>query len=155
MANDANKVYNDLRTHLDSIGLKYTRHDDDKVISLGMNGDDLPMDMILAVREKQEVVQLLSPIPSKAPEDKRIDAAVAVNVANNGMIFGSFDYDVSDGEIRWRAVLPYRDGAITKDQVYYLVMVSATTIDKYNDKFLMLNKGMMTLQQFIESENAE
>lgn len=155
MAIDASKIYNDLRTHLDAIGLKYTRHDDDKVISLGMNGDDLPMDMILAVREKQEVVQLLSPIPSKAPEDKRIDAAVAVNVANNGMVFGSFDYDVSDGEIRWRAVLPYRDAAITKDQVYYLVMVSATTIDKYNDKFLMLNKGMMTLQQFIESENAE
>lgn len=155
MAIDASKVYNDLRTHLDSIGLKYTRHDDDKVISLGMNGDDLPMDMILAVREKQEVIQLISPIRPKAPEDKRIDAAVAVNVANNGMVFGSFDYDVSDGEIRWRAVLPYRDAAITKDQVYYLVMVSATTIDKYNDKFLMLNKGMMTLQQFIESENAE
>lgn len=155
MAIDASKVYNDLRTHLDSIGLKYTRHDDDKVISLGMNGDDLPMDMILAVREKQEVIQLISPIRPKAPEDKRIDAAVAVNVANYGIVFGSFDYDVSDGEIRWRATLPYRDAAITKDQVHYLVMVSAATIDKYNDKFLMLNKGMMTLQQFIESENAE
>ena len=161
MANDVNnaaraqKTYNDLCTHLDSIGLKYTRHDDDKVITLTMRGDDLPIEMILFVKEKQQVVSLLSPIPSKAPEDKRIDAAVAVNVANYGIVCGSFDYDISDGEIRWLATLPYRDAVITKDQVNYLVMVSAGTIDKYNDKFLMLNKGMMTLEQFIASENAE
>ena len=161
MANDATKAaraqktYNDLCTHLDSIGLKYTRHDDDKVITLTMNGDDLPMEMVLAVREKQEVIQLVSPIRPKAPEDKRIDAAVAVNVANYGIVFGSFDYDISDGEIRWRATLPYRDAAITKDQIYYLVMVSAGTVDNYNDKFLMFNKGMMSLEQFIASQNAE
>ena len=155
MAIDASKVYNDLCTHLTACGWKYTRHDDDKVITLNMRGDDLPIEMILFVREKQQVVSLLSPIPSKAPEDKRIDAAVAVNVANYGIVCGSFDYDISDGEIRWRATLPYRDAAITKDQVNFLVMVSATTIDKYNDKFLMLNKGMMTLEQFIASENAE
>ena len=111
--------------------------------------------MILAVRERQEVIQLLSYIRPKTPEDKCIDAAVAVNVANYGLIFGSFDYDISDGEICWRAVLPYRDAAITKDQVDYLVMVSAATIDKYNDRFLMLNKGMMTMEQFIASKDAE
>ena len=155
MANDANKDYNDLCTHLTACGWKYDRHDDDKVITLNMRGDDLPIEMILFVKEKQQVVSLISPIRPKAPEDKRIDAAVAVNVANYGIVFGSFDYDVSDGEIRWRAVLPYRDAAITKDQVNYLVVVSAGTIDKYNDKFLMLNKGMMTLEQFIASENAE
>lgn len=161
MANDANKAaraqktYNDLCTHLDSLGLKYTRHDDDKVIALTMHGDDLPVEMILYVREKQEVIQLISPIRSKVPEDKRIDAAVAVNVVNCSIIFGSFDYDFSDGEIRWRATLPYRDAAITKDLIYYLVMVSASTVDNYNDKFLMFNKGMMSLEQFIASQNAE
>ena len=151
----AKKAYSDLCTHLDAIGLKYTRHDDDKVITLTLRGDDLPIEMILAVRERLEVIQLLSYIRPKTPEDKCIDAAVAVNVANYGLIFGSFDYDISDGEICWRAVLPYRDAAITKDQVDYLVMVSAATIDKYNDRFLMLNKGMMTMEQFIASKDAE
>ena len=152
MAIDASKVYNDLCTHLTARGWKYTRHDDDKVITLNMRGDDLPIEMILFVKEKQQVISLLSPIPSKAPEDKRIDAAVAVNVANYGIVCGSFDYDISDGEIRWRITLPYRDAAITKDQVEYLVMASANLIDEYNDKFLILNKGMMTLEQFIASE---
>lgn len=161
MANDANKAaraqktYNDLCTHLDSLKLKYTRHDDDKVITLTMTGDDLPIEMLLIVKEKQEVIQLISPIRPKVPEDKRIDAAMAVNVANYGIVCGSFDYDLSDGEIRWRAVLPYCDAAITKDQVTYLLMISANTVDKYNDKFFMLSKGMMTLEQFIEKEKSE
>lgn len=160
MANEENKAvraqkaYRDLYTHLDAIGLKYTRHDDDKVIALTMHGDDLPIEMLLLVKEKQEVISLLSPVRPKVPEDKRIDAAVAVNVANYGIIFGSFDYDLSDGEIRWRAVLPYADAAITEEQVKYLMFVSAHTIDNYNDKFLMLSKGMMTLEQFIESEKS-
>lgn len=151
----AQKVYSTLCTHLDAIGLKYDRHDDDKVITLTMHGDDLPIEMLLAVREKQEVISLLSPIRPKVPEDKRIDAAVAVNVANYGIVFGSFDYDISDGELRWRAVLPYGDNTITEEQVKYLVMVSAHTVDNYNDKFLMLNKGMMTVEQFIKSEKSE
>ena len=48
----AKKAYSTLCTHLDSIGLKYSRHDDDKVITLTMHGDDLPIEMLLAVREK-------------------------------------------------------------------------------------------------------
>ena len=55
MANEENKAvraqkaYRDLYTHLDAIGLKYTRHDDDKVIALTMHGDDLPIEMLLLV----------------------------------------------------------------------------------------------------------
>lgn len=160
MANDANKAaraqktYNDLCTHLDSLGLKYTRHDDGKFITLTMHGDDLPIEMILSVREKPQVVSLFAPIRPKAPEDKRIDAAVAVNVANYGIVFGSFDYDISGGDIRWRAVLPYCNTDITKEQIEYLVLVSAHTVERYNDKFLMFNKGMMSLEQFIESEKS-
>ena len=151
----AKKAYSDLCTHLDAIGLKYTRHDDDKVITLVMHGDDLPIEMLLAVREQHEVIHLLSYLHPNAPEDKRVEVAVAVNVANYGLVFGSFDYDLSDGEICWRAALPYCDSAITKEQVNYLVMASAAAIDRYNARFLMLNKGMMTMEQFIASKNAK
>ena len=148
----AQKAYSDLCTHLDAMDLKYTRRDEDKVITLTLHGDDLPMEILLLVKEAPGVISLISPIHPKAPEDKRIETAVAVNVANYGMIFGSFDYDISDGDIHWRAVLPYINTTITKEQVEYLVLVSAHTIDNYNDKFLMLNKGMMTLEQFIQGE---
>ena len=34
-----------------------------------------------------------------------------------------------------------------------MLMVSASTIDIYNDRFFMIAKGVMSLQEFIESEN--
>lgn len=151
----AKEIYKALCAHLDDIGLKYTRHDDDLVIVLTMHGDDLPIEMLLRVDADRQVLSLLSPLRPKMPEDKRIEAAVAVSVATYGMVFGSFDYDISDGEIRFRAVIPFRDGGITKDQVEYLVMVSAGTIDRYNDKFLMLNKGLLTLEQFVDAEKKD
>lgn len=33
-----------------------------------------------------------------------------------------------------------------------MMATALMTTDKYNDKFLMLSKGVMTLQQFIESD---
>ena len=34
-----------------------------------------------------------------------------------------------------------------------MLMVSAATIDEYNDKFLMIAKGMISFEQFLESES--
>ena len=42
-------------------------------------------------------------------EDKRVDGAIAVCVANNGLNDGCFDYDVRDGEIRFRLTSSYRE----------------------------------------------
>ena len=98
-SNLALQVYKAFQAHLDKNKFKYNAHDEDLVISLTVNGDDLPINTIIRVMEKRNVAQVLC-ICGKAPEDKRIDLAVAVAVANYGMINGSFDYDISDGELR-------------------------------------------------------
>ena len=33
-----------------------------------------------------------------------------------------------------------------------MLFVSANTVDRYNDRFMMLAKGNMTLDQFIEAD---
>ncbi len=35
-----------------------------------------------------------------------------------------------------------------------MIMVASVTVDNYNDKFFMVAKGVMTVQQFIEQENS-
>ena len=115
-----------------------------------VNGDDIPMDMIILVRAEREIVSLLSPMPFKAPEDKRVEAAIAVSVANYGMIDGSFDYDINDGEIRFRMTASFIDSQLGEEQFKYMLFVSAQTIDRYNDRFMALVKGTMTLQQFVD-----
>ena len=99
-------------------------------------------------------MQLLSRLPFQIPEDKRVDAAIAICVANNGLVDGSFDYDIGEGDITFRLTCSYRESFLSADLFEYMILVSAGTIDDYNDKFFMIAKDMMSVQQFIEKENA-
>lgn len=149
----AKATYDLLINSLDNMGLKYTRHDDDLVITLGMNGDDIPMELLLMVRAENKAISLISPMPFKMAEDKRVDGAIAVSVANYGIVNGCFDYDISDGEIRFRVVQSYIDSVLGAEVIRYMIAIAVGTVDKYNDRFLMLSKGMIDLQKFIELDS--
>lgn len=149
----AKEVYDALCRMLDDRDWKYEPHDDKLLIRSGVKGDDLPVEFIMLVNPRNEVVQFLSSLPFKMPEDKRVEGALAVCAANYGLVDGSFDYDLSDGEIRYRLTCNYRDNMLSADQFEYMIMVSASTVDRYNDKFFLLAKGKMTIEEFMEQEN--
>ena len=153
MASDLTlQVYQAFQAHLDKNKFKYDAHDEDLVISLTVNGDDFPIKTIIRVIDERNIAQILC-FCSKIPEDKRIDVAAAVAVANYGIVNGSFDYDLSDGELRFRVTHNFSDGVPSDEVIHYLLGIAFNTTDKYNDRFFMLGKGMMTLEQFIQAEN--
>lgn len=149
----AREVYATLVRMLDTRDWKYEKHEEDLLIKSGIRGDDLPVEFIVYVKPGNEVVQFISSLPFNMPEDKRVDGAIAVAVANYGLVDGSFDYDLRDGEIRYRLTSSYRESTLGEDLFEYMIMVAASTVDRYNDKFFMLAKGMMSIQQFMEQEN--
>ena len=155
MANSAKaiQIYQMFKKHLEQQKFHFEERAEELIISLTVHGDDLPQPTIIRVMDERSLVQVLSPLPTKIPEDKRVDTAVAVCVANYGMINGSFDFDMTDGEIRFRLTQSFRDIDLSEECVKYLMATVFFTTDKYNDRFFMLGKGMMTLEQFIEKDN--
>jgi hypothetical protein len=147
---EAKKVFDSLVNMLDSRDWKYEKFEDELLIRSGIKGEDLPIEFIMVVKPKNQLVQFLSKLPFSMPDDKRVDGAIAVCAANYGLIDGSFDYDISDGEIIFRLNSSYRESVLGPDLFEYMIMVSASTIDNYNDKFFMLAKGMITVEQFLE-----
>jgi len=149
----AQEVYATLVRMLDTRGWHYEKDEAELVIRSGVKGDDLPIEFIVVVNPRQEVVEFLSRLPFQMSEEKRVDGAIAVCVANDGLCDGSFDYNIGNGNITFRLTSSYRgDSVLSEDLFEYMIMVSAATVDRYNDKFFMLTKNMMTLQQFIEQE---
>lgn len=149
----AQRVYKSIINMLDERDWKYERHDEDLLIKSGIKGEDLPIEFILFVDADRELIRLLSKLPFSIPDDKKVDTAVAVCAANNCMINGCFDYDMDDGDITFRLVSSYKSGSVLSDDLLeYMILVSASTIDKYNDKFFMLAKGMLTAEQFLKQE---
>ncbi len=150
----AKEIFDALVNMLDTRDWKYDKFEEDLVIKSGIKGEDLPIEFIVVVKPKNQVVQLLSRLPFQIPEEKRVDAAIAICVANNGLVDGSFDYDITEGNITFRLTSSYRESTLGADLFEYMILVSAGTIDDYNDKFFMIAKDMMSVQQFIEKENA-
>ena len=149
----AKEVFDALVNMLDTRDWKYDKFEEDLVIKSGIKGEDLPIEFIVVVKPKNQVVQLLSRLPFQIPEEKRVDAAIVICVANNGLVDGSFDYDIAEGNITFRLTSSYRESELGADLFEYMILVSAGTIDDYNDKFFMIAKDMMSVQQFIEKEN--
>ena len=144
------EVYNKFKNHLQSKNFKFDAHDDDLVIFLTVHGEDLPQPTLIKVYDDRNVVQIVSPIPVKMPEDKIIDGAAAVTAANYGMLNGCFEMNMSNGEIRFRIAHNFEETGISEKTVQYLLALTFLITDKFNDRFFMLAKGVLSLEQFIQ-----
>ncbi|MBQ8515797.1 MAG: YbjN domain-containing protein [Ruminococcus sp.] len=151
----AQSTYATVCKMFDAQGWHYDRHDDDLVIHATMRGDDLPIEFLVIVDADRQLVSFISPMPFEVNEDKRMDMAIAVTVANYGLADGSFDYNLADGSIRFRMTSSFRESILGAELFEYMVFVACKTVDVYNDKFLMLAKGMMDIEKFIEMEMSD
>ena len=62
---------------------------------------------------------------------------------------------MEDGEVRFRVAQSYRGIVMNDDMIRYLLSITFSTTDTYNDRFFMFGKGLMTLEQFIEKEKEQ
>ena len=148
----AQKVYETMCSTLDSHEWNYKKNEEMLSIDCGAQGEDLPMEIIIRVDAERQLIMLLSLLPFVISEDKRLDMAIATSVANNGIVDGCFDFDVANGRMFFRMTSSFIESEIGSDLFTYMLMVSCHTIDEYNDRFLMLGKGMMSIEDFMKKE---
>ena len=146
----AKAVYKSLCEMLDEREWHYEKNEEELSIECGAQGEDLPIEINIQVDKERQLVTLLSQMPFAVPESRRTALAIAVSQANNGMVDGSFDYDLLSGRIIFRLTSSYRESLIGKDMLAYMLMCACYTIDEYNDKFLMVAKNEMSLNEILE-----
>ncbi len=143
-------AFNTLCEMLDSHEWHYDRDDENLVVKCGANGEDIPIEIRIKVSAEKQLVSLYSQLPFSVPEEDRVMAAIAVSAANYSMVDGNFDYNLASGNILFRLTSSFRESLISKDMFEYMLFVSCATVDNYNDKFLMLIKHVISLEDFIK-----
>lgn len=151
----AKQVYQTLCKALDDNDWHYKKDDEKLKVECGARGDDLPMDLTIHVDADRQLIMLISHLPFVIAEDKRLDVAVAVSYINNMLVDGCFDYDVTSGHLFFRMTNSFIESQIHAAVCMYLIYCACQTIDEYNDKLLMVGKGMLSIEQFIESCNKD
>lgn len=148
----AQKMYNIFCQALDANDWKYRENEEELQIECGAQGEDLPMELVIRMDVPMQVIQVFSCLPYTIPEDKRLDVAVAVSTVNNKLVHGCFDYNIADGRLFFRMNGSFRDFLLSQESCAYMLYCTCTTIDNYNDKLLMMSKGMLKLEDFLKAE---
>ncbi len=154
----AKEVFETICKAMDKNELKYQKDENDLTITSGFGSEDdndIPIHFIVSVDAKREVVCMHSVLPFKMPEDKRFDGAIAVCVANFGMVNGSFDYDIGDGFICFRMAATFAEGTVLSEKaIEYIVFTAVETVDMFNVQFKEIADGKLSLQEFIKRTKA-
>lgn len=148
------EVYETLCRALDAHELKYTKEGKDKdgdyTVRFTAVGDDLPMDFVVFVDVERQLVRLMSQMPFKFSEGKRLEGAIVTSRANYLMVDGNFDYDYNTGNVIYKMTSSIRDSLISEDLLFYMVSCAYSMVDEFNDKFLMVDKGAISLEEFFK-----
>ena len=150
---NARQIYQTMCSALDSYHWNYEKNEEKLTITCSARGDDLPVELTAVVDAGRQLTMVLSQLPVTVPEDKRIDTALAVCVANDMMVHVSFDLDMSSGRIYFRMSNSFIDSQPGEELFFYLILCTCKMVDEYNDRFLMLAKDMIDLKKFIELAN--
>lgn len=148
----AQYVYSRICEALDERNWRYEKDEERLLVHFGVNGDGLPIKFIIMADAQRQVLRVFSPLSFEMSEEKRMEGAVATCAVNYGMADGYFDYDLSNGQIVFRATAGFRQSVIGVGLVQYLIELTCAMVDKYNQKFLALDKGVMSIADFIKKD---
>ena len=145
---EAKKAYATLCQTLDSINWTYDKHDDDLIVTLGVNGDDIPMNLVMGVSPDNGLIILQSRLFTRFTADNMVKGALACAYATYNLIDGSFDLDVTEGTVTFRINASYKDSLISPELIKYMVITACETIDYYNDSIESVAQGTMEINDF-------
>lgn len=148
----AKQVYQTLCEAIERRGWSFEKDEERLLVHFGVRGEDIPIQLVLVVDIKRQLIRVLSPLPFKMSEEKRMEGAIAACAASYGMIDGSFDYDIFDGSITFRMTASFMESIIGEGLFQYLISCCCAMVDKYNDRFLALDKGSISITDFIANE---
>ena len=122
---------------------------EDYEIHFTVKGDDLPMELYINIDVDREVIRLFSVLPFKINPDNYSLMAEGTVAINDHLVNGNFDLNKDHMMMSFRMAQTYRDSLISKSVIAYILYTSLNTMDDYNDKLFMLNKGKCTLDELL------
>ena len=148
----AKQALDTLCAALDAEDWNYQKDEEKLEMTCTVQGEDLPMEISVRMVPKQQIALLMSEMPFRVPEDKLVEMAVAVTIANDSLVDGSFDYDIRSGRIWFRLTSSFMDSQVSMEMFTYMVYCSCQTVDEFNDKFLMIAKGAMSANDLLPND---
>jgi hypothetical protein len=130
----------------------FTAFPDKEYFSFGLRLTSGTTRVIVDVAESPSWGRVLvySIYPNFVPPNRRAAVSEAINRVNYSLLFGSFEMDMKDGEIRVRAALE-SDTFVSEAMIDRAVRKSTDLADQYQAAILAIAFGNVSAQDILES----
>lgn len=142
-------VFKSITDHLTNNEFKFDRDDEELSIEMIVRGSDLPMEVRFRVIDERKVMRLISLLPFRVPQEKRADMAGVICRINDQLLNGCFDFNLEEGVVIFRLTQIFQGSLIGDETIRYMLALSFTTIDEYNDKLFMFTQDKMTADEVV------
>lgn len=107
-------------------------------LTMGMSGKNGEWSMIVDAIDEQNMAVVYAVLPKKVSEEFRVRDKVMefITRANSGMVLGSFEMDLDDGEVRFKTSISTLDDDLTEDAARNLVYPNVFMMDRYFRGFM-------------------
>ncbi len=90
----------------------------------------------------------------RIPHEERITACELLMRANHGLMFGAFDIDFSDGEIRFKVSIDVEGGALGVPAVHSMITVALDMYELWYPALMKVVYGGVTPEDAVNEVNA-
>ncbi len=142
-------LYESIAKVLDGLGITYKRFEDDLVIVFSHRGEDMNHEILLAVNEKQEAIQMMERLPIKISPEYAYEVAAAACIVNSQILIGKFTYKMEQN-LTFEVAQVFDGSLIGEDALKRMILTLVITVENYDDKFMALNKGYLKHTDFIQ-----
>lgn len=143
------KVFGYLCDLFDSEGWRYSRNGKELEIGWVTEGEDFCIPVTITVDEGLQSAVLISQLPFRVREAKRMDVAVGVAYLNNRLSDGVFDYDLKNGYLSFRISRSFIEGALEEKTIRYMIYYAYAVVEEFNERLHMLSTGIITFEKFM------
>ncbi len=128
-------------SNLHDLEWRYQLDEEREVIRFGVNCASGSFEVLVHVVGELDLVKCFTLYPVRVPEAKRIAVAEYLTRANYGLLFGNFELDFTDGEVRFRTSMNTDDAAINSVVARHLVQQNVNVADRYFSGLLRVVYG--------------
>lgn len=135
---------------LEKCNLKYDKNEDDLSVHVGIQGDGLPINLVIFPDTGTKTITMYAPLPLTFSADKRVEGAVVTSYANFILSDGGFDYEVTGGKTVFKMTSSYRESLIAPDVIGMMIAYALKILSDIGEKIYAVSKGFWSAGDFIE-----
>jgi len=125
------------------------KNENERTIEFSFQEDELLVLISGKIDADKEYITFISPIPFVVEEEKKLEVAVAVTEVNSHLLRGNFYFNIDKGLLYFHLSSCYAGSNISEEAIKYLILCVEKTVSDFNRKFLLLSKGLITVDDIM------